>query len=170
MQRWLNVTVTLAFFAAGLILGRSGALVGSAEARPAPLEEASEKASGEASEEASAGSLAWEQEGEVLKIIVTDAAGHYFGIADLADSSAWPELGSENAAILYGRGEVKLDLSGVEAITFYRLEPVGTLQNRVFRPCGGPLAECFPTRPPVDPPIPDLRRHLSMIHDGASGL
>ncbi|MEM7353993.1 MAG: hypothetical protein AAF657_24540 [Acidobacteriota bacterium] len=167
MQRWLKCILTLAVFTAGLFLGHLGILPGKATARPA---EANEQVEAPADDEAvSSDSLTWQQDGDDLTVASTDPAVQYLAVADLTETSAWPELGSEDASILYGRGKIVLPMGEVEAMTFYRLEPVGTVHNQVFRPCDDPIAECFPIRPPIDPPQPLLRRHLAMIGEELVG-
>lgn len=149
LRRWIVAAFALALFAAGVTVGRLGVVDGAAHAQPA--------ASGlPLAKGASGSSLSWEQFGDTLQMTVTGSEALYLGAAELTDESAWAAHGSLDGKVLHANGTFDLDLSGVVQLTFYRLEPVATLdtESYVFRPCDDPLVDCFPPRPPDDPPKP----------------
>lgn len=139
-----NAIFALALFTTGVAVGHFGLIPITAAAQPA-IE--SEGAVGE--------SFTWQQIDDLLQVTVAGSETSYLAIADLEDEHAWSDLGSADAEILYATDTFELDLSGVREMTFFRVEPVGTLSGGRFRPCIP--AGCFPTRPPVDPPPPFLR-------------
>ncbi len=146
MKHWfglsLIVCAALTIFGAGLTLGQLGWSPQVAIA--APSDDPTDSSGGEG------GFFTWQQTDQQLKISVGGPDAAYIGFASLTDPNAWLELG--DSELLQTPETVELDLTSVEAMTFYRMVPIAQFEDGVFLPCAELPAGCFPIRPPLPNP------------------